>query len=494
MKARFAILRLAFAVLAGLCAAACYKLDESHLKTLSPISFNEVSETINVSIGQPLVYDKLEVTSSLPVTWQWAYGKKKTSSGAGPWDMDSMEVISSDPKVNYVFSKLGTFILRLRVDNGEDIAYKYFTLNVNSGLDEGLLVLAADGDASSLAFIKKRTPEETEAGSQEVWDDLFGLMNPSYTLSKGTSLFLSAFTSGGISYNHLLLSTADDDGTIYDIEPKTMTVITTNKMVRDYGTWCCDFSGRQTAGTGAYTFLRTADGRVFRHDLFTAFLTERTDVYSTAGSMPRNHDILYSSSNGSTYCKSAFYTEDMICQPQTSGTTLLLPMPSGWKIVNFCTDRDANRTYILLQNKTDPTAWQIKYTSGSLAKLEDVAEFTATSVNMDSESIFCGSLRSNDVYYTFGGKVYRWGMTGAPAANPTITLPAGEEICDLATNFTNTVSSDSETLLYIATFNPGRSGKKGSVYVYDIATDTLVKSYEGVCDKPVRLLYKYRIS
>ena len=456
--------------------------------------FGDVPTTLNVSLGKPLVYENLQVKSALPLTWQWAYGKKKTSAGAGEWDMDSMEIISSDPAINYVFTKLGTYILRLRVDNGEDIAYKYFTLNVNSGLDEGLLVLTAEGDDSALTFIKKRTPEEITADEQEVWEDIFGLMNPTETLRKGTSLFLSAFTSGGISYNHLLLSTADEDGSIYDIEPKTMTVITRTRMQEGFGTWCEDFSGRQTAGTGAYTFLRAADGRVFRHDLFTAFLTERTDVFSTAGPVSRSHDILYSSSNGSTYCKSAFYTDEMICQPQTSGTTLLLPMPEGWKIVNFCTDRDANRTYILLRSETDPAAWQIKYTTGSLARLEDVSEFTATSVNMDAASVFCGSLRSNDTYYTFGDKIYRWGMTGIPPQNPTITLPAGEQICDLATNFNNTTASDCETLLFIATWNPSRSGKQGSVYVYDIATDTLVQAYEGVCDKPVKLLYKYRIA
>lgn len=484
---------------AALLLAACHTIDESHLKVLSPITFGKMSDVINVSLGQPLVYQGLAVESTLPLTYQWAYGKRKTSSGAGEWEMDRLEVISTDPQINYVFTKLGTYILRLRVDNGEDIAYKYFTLNVNSGLDEGLLVLTAaeDGDGSALAFIKKRTPEEEAAGDQEVWEDIFSRMNPGETLRSGTALFLSAFSSEGISYNHLLLSTHDADGTIYDIEPKTMTVITKNFLQRDFGTWCCDFSGRNTAGTGAYTFLRGGDGRVFRHDLSSAFITERTDVAATAGPVERSHNILYSSSTGSTYCKSAFYTEDLICQPDV-GTTTLLRVPDGWKILNFCTDRDANRTYVLMQSKTDPSSWQIKYTTGSLAAFRDAGDtpvtFTASAVNMDAESIFCASLRSNDVYYSFGDRIYRWGMTGIPPANPAITLPAGERICDLATNFNNTLAADAETLLFIATYNPARSGRKGSVYVYDIATDSLVKAYEGVCDRPVRLLYKYRIS
>ncbi len=482
-------------LLAGLAAAGCYKIDETAYKQLSPITFGEVSPVINVSLGQPLVYDKLTVESEKPLSWQWAFGKKKTTSGAGEWDMDSMEIISTDPKINYVFTKLGTYILRLRVDNGEDIAYKFFTLNVNSGLDEGLLILTgADDGSSALTFIKKRTDEEVAGNSQEVWDDLFTRMNPDETLRSGTSLFLSAFTSGGISYNHLLLSTADADGTIYDIEPKTMTVITKTLMQKDFGTWCCDFAGRQTAATGAYTFLRAGDGRVFRHDLFTAFLTERTDVELTAGKVGRSKSIMYSATSGSTYCKSAFYTEDVLCQPDNSGTTNIYPVPAGWKIVNLCMSRLANRNYVLMQSSSDATSYKVISTNSSLGSVADVLEFTAPSLCMDANSIFCTSLGSNDAYYSFQDKIWRWGFTAAPATTPTITLPAGEQICDLATNFTNSLAEGSETLLFVATYNPSRSGKKGSIYVYDIATDTLQKSYEGVCDKPVKLLWKYRIS
>ena len=106
------------------------------------------------------------------------------------------------------------------------------------------------------------------------------------------------------------------------------------------------------------------------------------------------------------------------------------------------------------------------------------------------------SKNSQDVYYTFDNAVYRWGLTTAPASSPVIRLPEGEEICDMTTNYTyNPDDTESETLLYIATYNPSRaSEKKGSVYVYDIATQTLQKSYEGICDRPVRLMYKYRIS
>ena len=35
---------------------------------------------------------------------------------------------------------------------------------------------------------------------------------------------------------------------------------------------------------------------------------------------------------------------------------------------------------------------------------------------------------------------------------------------------------------------------KGSVYIYQFSDDSMVKKYEGICAKPVKIMYKYRIS
>ena len=71
----------------------------------------------------------------------------------------------------------------------------------------------------------------------------------------------------------------------------------------------------------------------------------------------------------------------------------------------------------------------------------------------------------------------------------------GETIVALATNIGGRgARTAGENLLYVLTYNPSRQGRKGSVYVYQFYDDTLVKAYEGVVDKPVAMLYKYRIS
>lgn len=486
--------KIVILLLAALALSACLTIDESNFKALEPIGFNEVPATIDVSLGQTLVYDKLVVTSNLPLEYQWAYGKKKLS-GKTEYDMESMEVISTDPQINYTFKKLGSYILRLRVDNGESVEYKYFTLNVNSGLDEGLLILEGDEDGANcgLTFIKRRNEDEIAEGAREIWEDVFTTMNPDCRLQNAKSLFLSAFVAGGISYNHLAIATGDADGTIYDLDPKTMTVVSTLAMRDEYGTWCEDFAGAQTSSGGAYTFLRGGNGHVYRYDLFSPFITERTDCWTTAGEVRDSRMLIYSAgTNGTLYTKSAFYTDSFICQPGTTATTAILYAPSGWKIVNFCPDRDANKVYVLLQSQSNPSAFAIKSTTGSLQAFKDVTEFTADAVTMDSSSRFCGSLNSNDVYYVWNNRVYRWGLATKPSDSAVITLPEGETVCDIATNFMGARGDGTEeTLLYIATWS---RGNQGSVYVYDIATDSLQKTYKSVCRRPIKLLYKYRIS
>jgi hypothetical protein len=169
---------------------------------------------------------------------------------------------------------------------------------------------------------------------------------------------------------------------------------------------------------------------------------------------------------------------------------------NGYKVVNIASDRDANKTYVLLQSETNPTSYTIKYTTGSLGSYKAVKDFTADKINMDKNSIMVNAKNSADVYYNFDNKVWRWGLTSAPSANPvnTISIPEGEQITAMGTNFMGDFPDGTdESLLYVATYNEGTG--KGSIYVYDILTETLVKSYKDVCNgKPVKLLYKYRIA
>ena len=123
----------------------CYGLDDEDLKDLSAISVDAVSDVINAKSGIPLNYTGIKISSDndLPVTIDRAHGTSNPTATSYPIT-DKLITISDKLEIDYTFTKVGTYSLRLKVDNGESIVYKFFDLNVNSGLDEGILVLNND--------------------------------------------------------------------------------------------------------------------------------------------------------------------------------------------------------------------------------------------------------------------------------------------------------------------------------------------------------------
>lgn len=484
------------AVATMLSATACFGIKDENFKELSPITFNEVSDVIDVNIGTELVYTDLKVTSSLPVTYEWSYGQRKQNGSLK--DMINITTISDQPDIRYIFNRVGTYVLRLKVDNGEDIEFKYFTLNVNSGMDEGLMILCDDEGDGSLAFIKNM-PENAGEDGQEIYPDVFNLINPGQKLVKPTDLFISAYTKSGIQYRSLLISTADENGSIFKLEPKTFEYYNRISMQDNGGTYCKGFSGEAASSAAYYTLMAGADGRTFRYDLYGDFVAERVDASSTAR-IDRSGRLLYrTSATSKVYVKNVLYNEDIMIQPDNAKVTTL--SFDDYKIVNFSPIATKNIVYVLLRKEGVENTYCIKSTTGTLGKAKDVVkDFTVEGgVKMDGNSVMITSVNApNYVYYSYDSGIYRWTPTSMPPTAPKITVPEGERIVSMCTNFMGSFQGEAgtyETLLYVATWNPDRAGeKKGSVYVFRFSDDTLVKKYEGVCGKPVKVLYKYRIS
>lgn len=495
MKMKRLFLRI-LAVATLLSATACFGVKDEDFKELSPITFNEVSGVIDVNIGTELVYTDLKVTSSLPVTYEWSYGQRKQNGSLE--DMVNITTISDKADIRYTFNRVGTYVLRLKVDNGEDIVFKYFSLNVNSGMDEGLMILCDDDDKGSLAFIKKM-PETAGEDEQEIYPDVFSLLNPDQELVKPTDIFISAYTKSGVQYRSLLISTADEEGSIFKLEPKTFEYYNKVSMQDNGGTYCKGFSGESASSAAYYTLMAGADGRTFRYDLYGDFVAERADASATA-KIDRSGRLLYrTSATGKANLKNVLYNEEMMIQPDNAKVTTL--GFSGYKIVNFSPIALKNLVYVLLKKDDAEDTYRIQSTTGSLGKAKDVVnDFVVEGgVRMDRNSVMVTSVNApNYVYYSYDNAIYRWTPTSMPPTAPKITLPEGERIVSMCTNFMGSFQGEEgtyETLLYVATWNPDRAGdKKGSVYVFQFSDDSLVKKYEGVCGKPVKVLYKYRIS
>lgn len=472
----------------------CFDAEDENFRSLEPITFNDVSETIDVALGQELVYDKLQVVSELPVTYEWAYGKRKKSS-KDEYAMESIEVISDKADIRHTFNRVGQYVLRLKADNSESIVYKFFTLNVNSGMDEGIVILSNDPEGNgALTFIKKRSEDEIAAGEQEIYPDVMATINPDNPLRKGTAMYLSELTSKEVQYTSLLIATDDADGTIYKLEPKTFELYAVNRLRKEYGASCVEFAGEAASSAAYYVLMRGDNGHTYRYDLFADILGERTDV-SAAGQVTHAITSLYrTSATAKPTLKPFFYNATTLFLPGNGKVTSR--SVEGYNIVNMCSASTKNLLYVLFRSQTDPNSYCIKTTTGTLAAFKDVMSFTADAITMDENSIMVNSKNSNDVYYTYDNRIYRWSLTSPPPASAKLTLPDGEIIRSMTTNFMGNFGDDTqETLLYVATYNPNRPGeKKGSLYIFQFSDDTLVQKYEGICDDPVQVMYKYRIS
>lgn len=481
---------------AAIAVSSCFGIGDEDFRELSPITFSGVPDVIEVSLGEELVLDELTITSELPVSCEWAYGPK-----TGDNTMGSCTVISTDREIRHTFNRIGTYILRLKADNGESIVFKYFTLNVNSGFDEGILILNnGSGGQCSLTFIKK-LQENASEDEQEIYPDIFSTINPGQTLSNGTDIYLSYHESGNVEYSSLLVSTDDENGTIYKLEPKTFELYGKTGMKAQLGGSCLEFVGDAASGTTYnYAFIVGSDGKTYRYDLFGDFVGERTDA-SALGKVTDGYMATYyaSSSSSSATRKPILYNETTLYQPGNGKVTYR--DLEGYRIVNMCTFSNKNVVFVLFESIANPGTYCIKSTTGTLGTFKDVQpDFTPGKLNMDRNSIMVGTRNSMDAYYSFENRIYRWGLSETSASVPPsaarIELPAGEVIRSMATNYMGDFNNGTEeTLLYVATYNPDRAGeKKGSLYIYRFEDDTLVKSYEGICDDPVKVLYKYRIS
>lgn len=473
----------------------CFDAEDTNFTELSPITFNEVGSTISVALGDELIYDKLVVKSDKPVIYEWAYGKIKPGT-SDPTAMQSLKVISDKPDVRHVFERIGSYVLRLRADNGESIIYKYFTLNVNSGLDEGLLLLTNDAAGNGdLTFIKKRSAEEIEANAQEIYPDIFSLINPQFALKNATSMYLSFYQIREAEYSSLLISTDDATGSIYKLEPKTFELYATNHLKDEYGTSCVGFAGDIGSSAAHYVFMQGKDGGTYRYDLYGDFLGSRPDAIA-AGKVTHSTMLVYRSKvENAADRKPVLYNQTTLFQPGSGKVTMR--SLAGFNIINLCALNVGSKTYVLFQSQADPKIYCIQSTTASLGTLAKVTDFTTDKLYMDENSVMVNTKNSKDAYYSFENKVYRWSLTAEPARSPTITLPAGEIIRDMTTNYMGDFGNgeDDETLLYVATYNPNRAGElKGSIYIYQFKDDSLIKKYEGVCNDPVRIMYKYRIS
>ena len=493
--------------------ASCYGVKAEHYPELSPIQIVAQSDTINADLGVELHYEGIAVASSLPVTYEWAYGLPAANTTVEQHQFASRTVLDTEsPNIDYTFTHLGSYILRLKVDNGESIAYKFFRLNVNSGLDEGVAILDNDADGNvTIQFLKTLTAEEKIRGAQELFS-----VRPAEGMRNGKQLYMSSYKLSGATKDEaaFVVATDDAEGTMYLFESRTMELVRSDRMSA-WGTSFSAFSGEYGGAHDFGVFFNSTDGRIFRFDLVLGYLNDIANFPEglTHAYLARNR----STGAGATSNYPFFFGEDVLATRTTVSSGVKEYRQEGFKVGNMAMARtlgDAFPLYVLLQSKSDPQAYRIQRANrisggtSTWATMKDENDqevlyhydFTSSDLKMDSQSKMVNTKCSGDVYYTYDNAIYRWSLSAPPATAPTITLPEGEQIRDIAVNYMGRSAAHDgqdpgEDLLYILTYNPARSGeRKGSLYIYRFSDDTLLRSVEGIAENPVSIVYKYRVS
>lgn len=491
------------AVGCGIVLISCYGLEKEEYRELAPITVSGLEQTIYAKATEKLTLNSLRVESGNDheIAYEWSYGRP---DGDFPGMIDTT-FISSSPTLDYAFEKSGSYVLRLRIDNGESIGFYYYDLRVQSGFDEGYLILCNDEENhGSLAFVKIRTPQEETENAQEVWDDLLNLINPEYEFRNLNDVYV--FSTPGF-WSGVLISSNDDESSIYRLDAASLAVTHRTKSMEEYGVQTGTILGEQTYGsTEQYVHLIGEDFKAYRYEFSVDMLISRNPPYPAKYSQQG-----YFASKSKGVRSVLTFSEEGANLFPNGRSTKGYAAPSGYKFVNIAAARvgegQYDRCYLYyIAQSIEGSSKQIKIlkTDDSFGSPTELLTYTESApMLMNAHSRIVTTKLNGNAYYDYDNKIYHWSMTGtsprvpAEGDQPDITLPDGEQIMDICTNAVPSTSSAvvDDDLLLIATYNPTATGRKpGSLYVYSLKTMEKVKEYVGICEKPVAVAYKFPTS
>ena len=469
MKIKYSIGILCF-TLFGL--GACLD-DQSSLgnRELSEITISAPHDTLTAYFGEEFVVSHLSVEQSgeeLPLAYEWSYGTLNTDEdGMASYPIkDSLHIVSHDPELKYAFRELGTFGLRLRVDNGETIRYKYFVLQVDTEFSEGITILSRDGDGKGrISFMRTLTKEEINTGKVPVFrTDIMELINSGTKMEDVTDM---------VQVNNRLLVCSGDAGRIYNMDSRTFDIEGMTSFKELYpGCAFVKFAG-VSANNNIYLVSRDRRGYVYDYVLDEFMLTEYFKVLDVDAAVSVDLPVFVN------YETSVFYS------PSLGGVTSSLNRYVDFNIWGICAV--GSSVYVMATYKVMPSYIYLSQTTFSLGN-PTILQFydSPVSLKVNRNSLFAGSKSYSCLYYTCEDGIYYWDLKKQLSTTPVISIPVGMEITSLSMN-------PDGTLLYVGLHEKeGTEALKGHLYVYDVKTSTLISQYHNIADKPVAIIYKER--
>lgn len=454
----------------------CYD-DDSTLgkKEVSQVTISAAHDTLTTSFGEELVISHLNIEQSgkeLPLTYEWAYGQLDISSGVvKPYPIkDTLHVVSTDPELRYAFRDLGTFGLRLKVDNGETTSFKYFILQIDTEFSEGITILSRDNVGKGrVSFMKTLTKEEIASGKLPAFrTDIMEIANPGMELENVTDMV----PNGG-----RLMISSGSNGRIYNMDSRTFDVETATSFTSKFP----NANVKQFVAISAYSNMHvlSEDNRAYVYE------TDMDELLVLGAFVNLEVDA------GVRYNKPVFinYENSTLYAPNTSsGIVTSGAIFTDYDIVNACFVN--TYLYVFATYKNDPLHVYLARTTASFGKpsAANIVDYKSVrSICLDRNSMMVGTKVYNCIYYTYNNAIYRWDPTRELPTTSSITVPDGMEI--------TTISVDpDQKLLYVGLYEANSTKElKGSLYIYNADTGVLVEKYSNIADKPVQVLYKERV-
>lgn len=470
MKTKYIIGILCFTLFG---AVACLD-DSSSLgdRELSEITISAPYDTLTAYFGEEFVVSHLSVEQSgeeLPLAYEWSYGTLNTDEdGMASYPIkDSLHIVSHDPELKYAFRELGTFGLRLRVDNGETIRYKYFVLQVDTEFSEGITILSRDGDGKGrISFMRTLTKEEINTGKVPMFrTDIMELINPGTKMEDVTDM---------VQVNNRLLVCSGDAGRIYNMDSRTFDIEGMTSFKELYpGCAFVKFAG-VSANNNIYLVSRDRRGYVYDYVLDELMLTEYFKDLDVDAAVSVDRPVFVN------YETSEFYSLSL------GGVNSSLNRYVDFNIWGICAV--GSSVYVMATYKVMPSCIYLSQTTFSLGN-PTILQFydSPVSLKVNRNSLLAGSKSCSCLYYTCEDGIYYWDLKKQLSTTPVISIPVGMEITSLSMN-------PDGTLLYVGLYEKeGTEALKGHLYVYDVKTSVLVNQCHNIADKPIAIVYKERV-
>lgn len=477
--------------------------------TLGTGMISEISIDVN-SMKDVYDIDKNEVLRIVPKVSQLMDGKPLTYT----WEIDQ-KVYSQDPELVFVGNELGSFRCRLIVENEDGKAFYPFSLNVNSPYEEGLAVISCDENGKSmLSFMMKQRTENIEEHFYE--GDCFALNNPDFD-------FIDNVVDVMLCDKNLLLMCKGNDAgqpaAIYYLNNKTF-VLENYVYVPEYS----DFRpfkflmpANSTAGTlypiicengKIYDFSPT-EGAVELSRRYKSTYSLCAMVYDSGSVVYNNVYTWDNKLNGLSmlyncygpYLCSSTYLVDMVKTPEEELKEK--NYFNGYELVFMFLPRVVGQTsmygqdlYVVtkkgaLYQKThlSATFWYTNEETGQPDLAYKDTRMAGLSTGLTATSPYVATAKYGYLLYGQGNKVMRWIYEGSQMLN---AVTASFEVGTPNAVITSMELSQDHEETFVAFYEPDEEGLNGHVWVFNTEKGELLRKYDNICNRPVKVIYKRR--